>query len=425
MSRMSIEETLRIGFVASRLAGTDGVSLEAGKWLDVLNRMGCKCFCFCSRTDWPKERAFLSGEAAISHEDVWKICRQLFDEKKRTEEIGRRVNRLKEKLKRDLNTFVDRFGLQLLIIENALSLPMNIPLGLALAEHIAESGIPTIAHNHDFWWERSRYANSPAGDYLRAAFPANLDSIRHVVINSVAARELAFRTGAASTLIPNVMDFANPPGDADGYADDMRQAIGIEDGPRLILQPTRIVPRKRIEKAIELVRRLDTDCVLLVTHHAGDEGHAYVRYLDGLAKIMGVRLLMPAERFDVRRRHTQDGEKVYSLEDAYRHADMISYCSAIEGFGNAFLETIYYKRPIVMSACETFELDIRPKGFKALSFRDFIPDELVRRTDELLGDPDRVKAWGETNYALGRKHYSLESLERKLSHVVGLCVERS
>jgi glycosyltransferase involved in cell wall biosynthesis len=301
---------------------------------------------------------------------------------------------------------------------------MNIPLGLAVAEYAAESRIPTIGHHHDFWWERDRYAGSPAEDYLRGAFPPALDHIRHVVINSVAGRELAFRTGVKSTLIPNIMDFANPPEKADGYGADMREAIGITEGKALILQPTRIVPRKRIEKAVELVRRLESDCALVVTHDAGDEGHAYVRYLREIAEIMGIHFVMPAERFDANRGQTDEGEKVYSLKDAYQQADLVAYCSAIEGFGNAFLETIYYKRPLVMSAYEIFTLDIHPKGFKVLSFQDFIPGDLVQSVERLLADPDMASEWTETNYRLGSKYYSLESLEKRLHHIIEDCMGR-
>ncbi len=80
-----------------------------------------------------------------------------------------------------------KFSLEALIIENALTIPINLPLGLALTEFIAETGYPVIAHHHDFYWERQRFMNNSVQDYLAAAFPPDLPSIRHVVINSVQA----------------------------------------------------------------------------------------------------------------------------------------------------------------------------------------------------------------------------------------------
>ena len=84
-----------------------------------------------------------------------------------------------------------------------------------------------------------------------------LGEVRHVVINASGRNQLALRSGANSYLIPNVMDFANPPPDVDSYNGDLRQALCPGDDDRFILQPTRVVQRKGIEHAIELVKRLD------------------------------------------------------------------------------------------------------------------------------------------------------------------------
>jgi hypothetical protein len=294
-------QRLRIGFISTRLSGTDGVSLETNKWVNVLQGLRHECFCFCGESDWPEERVHIVPEAHMKHPEILKIDETLFKDKKRSGDTGRAIHKLKEHLKAGLYRFVQRFDLNLLIAENALSLPMNVPLGIALAEFIGETSMHTIAHHHDFEWERTRYIKSPADDYLRSAFPCTMPSICHVVINSIAARELAFRTGIGSVLVPNVMDFDSPPSLPDGYANDMRQELGIKKGTTILLQPTRIVPRKKIERAILLARRMDAECVLIVTHKPGDEGIDYQIYLKELANLIGVNFLCAADRFAYRR----------------------------------------------------------------------------------------------------------------------------
>ena len=121
------------------------------------------------------------------------------------------IHELRRASQEEIRAFVKQFDIDLLIVENALAIPMNIPLGLALTEFIAETGFPVIAHHHDFYWERQRFLVNCVGDYLRMAFPPDLPSIRHVVINSLAASELSLRTGISATVIPNVMDFDHPP----------------------------------------------------------------------------------------------------------------------------------------------------------------------------------------------------------------------
>lgn len=412
----------RIGFVSTRLAGTDGVSLETRKWSDMLTNLGYECFYFAGESEWPEERSYVVAEAHFEHPEIRALNVDLFDDYSRSPETSQRVERFKNHLKAHLYQFLRTFDLELLIVENALALPMNVPLGLALTELMAETNIPTIAHHHDFAWERARFKVSAASDYQLGAFPPILPSVHHVVINSYAARQLALRTGATSKLIPNVMDFEAPPPDPDTYVAGFRSAFGIQSGAYLLLQPTRVVPRKRIEHAIELARRLDMECTLLISHSSGDEGTTYETYLRDYAELMGVRVRFASNVINHHRGQTPDGRKVYSLADAYSQADLVTYPSQVEGFGNAFLETIYYRRPIVLSTYEIFMTDIRPKGFKVIGFTDFITEDTVHRAQNVLRDPDLAAEMVEHNYELGRRYYSYQTLEKRLVALMSECL---
>lgn len=406
---------MNVGFVSTRLSGTDGVSLEAAKWVEILTGLGHECFYFAGESEWPEERSYVAPEAHFEHPDIRAINVDLFDNYTRSPETSRRVRGVTEHLKSHLYRFVRSFDLDVLIAENALAIPMNVPLGLALTELIAESGIPTIGHHHDFAWERSRFKVTAASDYQLGAFPPILPSIHHVVINSYAARQLALRTGVTSTLIPNVMNFDAPPPEPDGYAAGVRPAFGIEPGEYLLLQPTRVVPRKRIEQAIELARRLNSRCALVISHSSGDEGTAYETYLRSLADLLEVRVIFASEVVAHKRGRTSDERRIFSLADVYQQADLVTYPSTVEGFGNAFLETIYYRRPIVVSIYEIFRRDILPKGFRVIGFEDFITEEHVRRALEVLSDPGLAEEMSEHNYELGRRYYSYRVLENRLA----------
>ena len=169
---------------------------------------------------------------------------------------------------------------------------MHVPLGIAVTEFLAETQMPAIAHHHDFYWERTRFSVGAVKDYLDMAFPANLPNLHHITINQAATEQLALRKGVTSSLMPNVFDFDHPPQiDRDDYTADIRQEIGIRDDDILILQPTRIVPRKGIEHAIKLVGMLnDPRYKLVISHDAGDEGLEYKQRLQDLADQEGVDL---------------------------------------------------------------------------------------------------------------------------------------
>jgi len=412
------EGNKRIGFISTRLAGTDGVSLEVRKWVHVLRGMGHECFFFAGASEWGDERSMVVPEAHFIYPTIRQLERDLFDDYIRSPETSSTIDGLKNHLKSKLRKFVECFDLNLIIIENALAIPMNVPLGLALTELIAETSIETIAHHHDFSWERPRFSVSAADDYLHAAFPPTLHSIKHIVINSYAQRQLALRKGISSTIIPNVMDFGSPPPKKDPYANDLRQVLGIPLEHFIILQPTRIVARKRIERAIDLVRRLDLPNTLVISHASGDEGSEYEAFLKEYIELLDADVRFAEDIFEIERSIDQDGRKVYALSDAYQAANLVTYPSTIEGFGNAFLESLYYQIPIVMSTYEIYRIDIKPKGFHIIEFNEYVTTQTVQKTRAILLNPGYAKEIGEINTKIARQHYSFEVLEKNLAALI-------
>jgi mannosylglucosylglycerate synthase len=404
----------RIGFVATRFAGTDGVSLEAEKWAQVLERMGHTCYYFTGLSDRPSERTMLVPEALFTYPDVRSVYISAFTERIRLPRLTRLTHDLAQHLKAKLAEFVLAFDIDLLLPQNALTIPMNIPLGLALTEYIAETGIPVVAHHHDFYWERQRYLVNSISDYLRTAFPPDLPSIKHVVINSQAASQLSLRAGISAMLIPNVMDFEHPPAPADGYVHDLRRNLNLSPDERLYLQPTRIVQRKGIEHAIELTKRMGLTARLVVSHASGDERDDYERRVRDYAEMLGVSVNFVSDIIRHERGLTPDGRKIYALGDVYHQADLVTYPSTIEGFGNAFLEAIYFRRPVVVNNYSIFDLDIKPKGFRVIQFDGYVTADTVRQAREVVENADLAAEMAEHNYQLGLRYYAYDMLERHL-----------
>ena len=427
-----------VGFVSTRFAGTDGVSLETAKWANVFEKAGFTCFYFAGELDRPPDHSYPVKEAYFQHPDVKDIYRNCFGASVRGRTVTRKIYEVKKKLKDKLYQFVDRFDLDLLVSENALTIPLNIPLGIALTELISETGIPTIAHHHDFFWERQHFIINACWEYLNMAFPPHLPSVHHVVINSSAGNQLSLRTGISSTIIPNVMDFDNPPRvsgnfescaldpggsrqPVDDYAADVRPDLGVADDELLILQPTRVVKRKGIEHAIELVHRLGMKAKLVISHASGDEGYDYERRVREYSKLMKVDTYFVSDIINEQRGKTKNGCKIYTLEDIYPHADLVTYPSNFEGFGNAFLEAVYFCRPIVVNTYSIYAIDIKPKGFSVIEIDGYVSDEAVRKTRKVLTNPGLKKNMVTHNYETARKYYSYSILAKKLNNIISDC----
>ena len=406
----------RIGFVSTRFHGTDGVTLEAEKWAQILTQQGHSCFWMAGLLDTPPETSYCAPLAFFRHPEVLAVQEKLFGATTRPREITNQIQDLKEQLKDAIYQFIERFRIEVLIPQNILAIPMHVPLGLAMTEVMAESGLPTIAHHHDFFWERERFTRSAVNDYLSAAFPPDLPSIEHVVINSMGQRELARRRSLPSALIPNVVDFETPPPGIDDYNCDLRREIGLSDGDFFILQPTRVVARKGIEHAIELVRRLnDPRAKLVISHPGGDEGGAYMQLLCERIEDARIDVRFITDRVGDQRGVNASGQKVYTLFDLYPHTDLVTYPSFYEGFGNAFLEAIYFRKPVVVNTYTVYARDIGPLGFKTVEMTQLVSNQVVEQTREILCNRILREEWGETNYQLGLKYFSYAVARRKLA----------
>jgi glycosyltransferase involved in cell wall biosynthesis len=409
----------RIGFVSTRFAGTDGVSLESAKWAEVLWGYEHTSFWYAGLLDRDTAISHCIPEAHFEHpENVW-INQRIWGQYKRDPLVSRRIRDMASYLKSTLYDFTKRFDISVLVAQNALTIPMNLPLGVALTEFLAETRMPCIAHHHDFYWERIRFSVNAVNDYLDFAFPPRSSNIQHVVINEAAQEELAWRKGVASLLVPNVFDFEVPAPQPDEYTKDIRTELGFEPDDVIILQPTRIVPRKGIEHSIKLLEALkNPKYKLVISHDAGDEGYEYLHMLSDLAAESHVDLRVVADRIGDIRKTNAVGQKIYTLWDLYPHVDFVTYPSLYEGFGNAFLEAVYFRLPILINRYSIFARDIEPKGFRVPLMDGYLTKQVIDEVRRLLEDADYRALAVEHNYAVARRFFSYPLLRRRLRTLI-------
>ena len=110
-----------------------------------------------------------------------------------------------------------------------------------------------------------------------------------------------------------------------------------------------------------------------------------------------------------------NNKETCSLWDVYPHADFITYPSLYEGFGNAFLEAVYFKKPLLINRYATFVQDIEPKGFDLIVMDGYLTRKTVLKVKEVLESPDRRAKMVDTNYEVASRHYSYAVLRRWLN----------
>jgi mannosylglucosylglycerate synthase len=410
---------VKIGIVATRLAGVDGVTFETAKWEAVLDGMGHDLRLCAGEVDALRYQARLVPPMHFSYPPAARVTAAAFDPGSDPTAVRTEIDRLANLLLPVLRDWANLHALDAMVVENSWAIPMHLPLGIALRRLVEELRLPTIGHHHDYWWERERFSTCVVPEVLKEAFPPDLPWVRHVSINSLGARALRDHRGLPSTVVPNVFDFSSPrPRRSPAIRRQLRRELGMNERGLLVVQPTRVVPRKGIELAIELVGRLeDPDAVLLITSPAGDEGLDYLMHLERLAEQHGVHLRYAADRFAP----DHEGKPIrpaHSLHDAYLAADLLTYPSLYEGYGNALVEALFYGVPVLVNRYPVYVADIAPLGLRFVEIEGTITDDTVREVRSLMANPRRVRENARHNFEVGKRKLSYTVLRRHLGRLL-------
>ena len=118
------------------------------------------------------------------------------------------------------------------------------------------------------------------------------------------------------------------------------------------------------------------------------------------------------------RRYRKDGSKIYTLEDVYPHADLVTYPSNFEGFGSAFLEAVYFRKPVVVNTYSIYTMDIKPKGFSVIEIDGYVSDRAVRKTRGILNNAKQCQKMVDHNYRIATRYFSYATLHKKLTNLI-------
>ena len=335
--------------VSFRLGGPDGVSVVAGQWAQALRQLGWSVRTVAGRGPvdvlvpglaWP-----VAGVPAAA-------------------EVAGAVA-----------------GCDVVVVENVCSLPLHPAAAAAVAT--ARRGRPTVLHHYDLPWERERYRGGAWSLPDDRAWS-------HVVISEQARRSLA-RRGIAATVEPLRIE---PAWAAGGRREAAREVLGVGPSERLLLQPTRALPRKGVADGLALAAAAGATYWL-----TGPAEEGYDLALEAILAGQPTRALRGAD------------ERGLSMPDAYAAADAVVLPSTWEGFGLPLLEAAVARRPLAVRRYPVAADLERAHGFRWLAVDD--GPGLRRAIDQ----PDPAAL--DRNEAIVRDCFDVHALPARLAALLG------
>lgn len=400
----------RVWITSFRISGNDGVSLEDVRWGNIFRKHGYKVTYLAGELD---RKGRVIPDFHFNSPEVFDLHQEIVYGKSSFKKIQSKIFKIAGHIEGQLRDAINGRPPSLLVVSNVFSLPMHFPLSIALARVIEDYKIPTIARHHDFWWERKRYLRSTMFPFFKKWFPPDSPFIKHTVINSTSQNQLLKRYGLASEVIADCFNFKLTINKThDSYSKRFRDDFGIKKDDKIFLQATRIVPRKRIELSIKLLEELDDPKnVLVVAGHAGDEGLEYLNMLKSMALKSKARVLFIGNHVNSRRKITSEGRRIYTLWDAFRNCDFVTYPTELEGFGNQYVEAVYFKKPVILTPYSVFKKDITPLGFEYIDMFD-------KDIKKQLADKVKISDMVSKNFRLGERYFSYEAVWEKIQKLI-------
>jgi glycosyltransferase involved in cell wall biosynthesis len=411
---------MRIGIVIGRIGGVDGVALETEKWIAVLKKLGHEVYIISGEFEqWKMERPYHYLYPILSFfspEAEWGQRKAFFQMDMDPGPLFEHIEEVSEIVYKKLDEWVTFNQIEVLLSENASALPCHLVMGIGIKKLVERTSIPTVTHDHDFHWERgNRYVSGhkEVNKFLDENFPLLLPDVRHAVINTFGVETFKNRFNIDATLVPNVMDFSKPYAVPTKDNELFMRRIGVAADEIPLLQVTRIVRRKGIETAIDLIDKLnDPKLKLVITGNPNDDENReyYNELVDQIYDLNLVNRVIFASQRVLNHK---------DLSDVYAHGRACTYFSTYEGFGNAFVEAVLAKKPIFVNNYKpVYMQDIGNKGFKTVMIEDSnLTNDSIHAMADIIYNPKLCQEIGEYNYEIGKKHFSFAVLEEKLSEL--------
>lgn len=336
-----------------------------------------------------------------------------------------------------LNTWRN-LDINFVIVENG-TLPENVHYTLALYKAIEQYGKENNLKKYVFWrdhdpmWSsesmKKKYGDFP---YPETPKPCAIEFIRHVVLHGADYEQMKkWAPETDLTILPN--SFTLETKKKTILNCNFRKFYNIPKDAILLARYTRIILQKRIDREIYLLdslrklfktRHIDKEIYLFVAGNKNENPDEFARLIQ-LTKELDVEHFVIFEDtllpYDVSLLSSQSNH--YSVKDLLMNSDLACFLTSYdyESYGNPIGEAIACETPFVATSYSRYYEVYGRKGIEGIILsvnekNDFITgsEAFSEKVFEFLMDHKWQDAVVKKNTEIAKRHFSIESLEKKI-----------
>lgn len=398
-----------VAFVSFSLKSRDSVAVETEKWFRILGELGHEPCRVAGYIPDAGEEDHILPELNHLDPEIEAFTGALFGKGGRRDDLVDELDRLAGVIEAGLERVFGDVGPDLVVAQNIFSLPLNLPLSAALCRWLERTGTACIAVHHDYCWDDPRFISPALPDIVTAYIPAPLPQILHVSMDARGRDELYSRSGLAATQVARCHDFGGEAAAAQGGGVPHVAPSRLRE--LLLFLPAGEGDCQCLDRSIGFLKEFRSvsgrSARLLL---GGDRG--------GFGSTPGERL--PAEI---------ESEILFAADGGgggpagagrylpYEYCDAVIIPDACRGFGNSLLESIVYRKPLLVADSDEADA-LRSRGVQFLMLDERAAERLV----SLMEHPDLMAEMVNRNFELGRKHFSLEVLRGRVAELMASLV---
>ena len=230
---------MNIGYIIPEVGDYSSLSIEFMKWHQVLTDLGHTVHVFTGKMTRYLNNVTVMQEIAVDNDKNNEIYYNVFDSLNKPDDVMGDIESSAEHIESILSRWCVEKDIELLIVENYLSVPINLAVSYALFKLFKQIRCVKLIRHHDAFYKNNlmqMVKDEFVKKLLLTCFPIQDEHVFHIVTNRLIKTYLKEKCGVDSIIVPYVIDGTNETGlSVPNYPIKIRDEFIINEGDKLLM----------------------------------------------------------------------------------------------------------------------------------------------------------------------------------------------